>query len=66
VAHRDFFPKQAFAKIDTPDRLEAFMREHNQPTTEEDLAQLGINSYTSFLEVVMPDNRDFVEIALNR
>ena len=42
------------------------MQRWDQPVTESDCQSLQINSYAEFVDLVMPDSRDFTEIAMNR
>jgi len=42
------------------------MRSHAQPVTSDDCDELQINSYSDFLTLVSPSNKDFTELVMNR
>lgn len=42
------------------------MHSHAQPVTSDDCDELQIQSYTEFLMLVSPSNKDFTELVMNR
>jgi len=66
VACRDFYLKSAFEAIDVPYKLNNFVKSHDLPVTQEDLQGLNICGYDSFVKLVLPENKDFAEMVLNR